>query len=296
MDSMGSVFLKFILEDTIEEGKFMLPRKFARQYANSLSNPVTLKLSSGAAWQVELLKNEKDVWLYKGWREFAQHYSLDIGDTVVFKYEKNSHFHVFICDQNGLEIEYPEDLLKKEGDDEDEDEDGDGDEDEDEDGDGDEDEDEYGDGDEGEDEYGDEDEDEDEDVIELDCEKIGSKKARLYIFQDGSEPANNFITENPSFHLVVKSYHLERENVYVPNSFMQELKDITETENMLLQVADKVKIWPVNVRFYPLKKMGCITSGFRTFARENSLQPRDVCVFQLISSHVLKVSIFRNAS
>ncbi|XP_021626147.1 B3 domain-containing protein At4g01580-like [Manihot esculenta] len=254
MDSMGSVFLKFILEDTIEEGKFMLPRKFARQYANSLSNPVTLKLSSGAAWQVELLKNEKDVWLYKGWREFAQHYSLDIGDTVVFKYEKNSHFHVFIY------------------------------------------EDEYGDGDEGEDEYGDEDEDEDEDVIELDCEKIGSKKARLYIFQDGSEPANNFITENPSFHLVVKSYHLERENVYVPNSFMQELKDITETENMLLQVADKVKIWPVNVRFYPLKKMGCITSGFRTFARENSLQPRDVCVFQLISSHVLKVSIFRNAS
>ncbi|KAF2318705.1 hypothetical protein GH714_010210 [Hevea brasiliensis] len=71
--------------------------------------------------------------------------------------------------------------------------------------------------------------------------KSVSKKAKLYIFRDGSELANNLITENPSFHFVVKSYHLEKGNVYVPNSFMKELMEITETESILLQVADKVK-------------------------------------------------------
>ncbi|KAJ9160081.1 hypothetical protein P3X46_025515 [Hevea brasiliensis] len=256
MDSMGSLFLKFILENTVKDGKLMIPRKFARQYANSLSNPVTLKLPSGAAWQVELLKNERDIWFDKGWKEFAQHYSLDLGDTVVFKYEKDSHFHVFICDQNGIEIEYPSELNVEE----------------------------------------DEDEDEDKDIIELVCEKSVSKKAKLYIFRDGSELANNLITENPSFHFVVKSYHLEKGNVYVPNSFMKELMEITETESILLQVADKVKVWPVNVRFYPLKRMGCLTSGFVAFARENSLQAEDVCVFQLIKNNILNVSIFKNAS
>ena len=66
-----------------------------------------LTLPNGAKWEVGLTKHEGEVWLQKGWREFAEYYSLKLGYLVVFRYEENSHFHVLIFDPSATEIDYP---------------------------------------------------------------------------------------------------------------------------------------------------------------------------------------------
>ncbi|KAK8717524.1 hypothetical protein V6N13_044789 [Hibiscus sabdariffa] len=84
-----------------------MPRRFVRKYGNQLPTTVKLEVPSGAKWQVELTKSDNMVWMQKGWREFAEHYSLEFGSFVVFRYEGNDHFHVLIFDRTASEIEYP---------------------------------------------------------------------------------------------------------------------------------------------------------------------------------------------
>ena len=53
------------------------------------------------------------------------------------------------------------------------------------------------------------------------------------------------------------------------------------------------RFWPVNIITCPSRYM--FSAGWAAFARDNSLQPRDVCIFELIKGNQLdlKVSIFR---
>ncbi|KDP31848.1 hypothetical protein JCGZ_12309 [Jatropha curcas] len=100
-------FLKILLGDVIRHGRLEIPEKFLRKYGNGLSSPVTLKVPSGATWQVELLNCDDEVWLEKGWQEFAEYHSLQCGHLLVFKYEQPCHFYVIIFDKSATEIEYP---------------------------------------------------------------------------------------------------------------------------------------------------------------------------------------------
>ncbi|KAE8680923.1 hypothetical protein F3Y22_tig00111366pilonHSYRG00370 [Hibiscus syriacus] len=99
-------FFKIILQEAIGDGMLGIPRKFVRKYGNQLSSPVKLEVPSGAIWQVELTKSDERVWLQKGWREFAEQYSLEFGSFLVFRYQGNDHFHVLIFDRSASEIEY----------------------------------------------------------------------------------------------------------------------------------------------------------------------------------------------
>ena len=61
-----------------------------------------------------------------------------------------------------------------------------------------------------------------------------------------------------------------------------------------LQVVDR--LWTVKLYIYEGKYSSCVVStGWSTFARENTLQVRDVCVFELSMTDdvVFKVQIFR---
>ncbi|KAK9012422.1 hypothetical protein V6N11_040477 [Hibiscus sabdariffa] len=83
-----------------------IPVKFVRKYGSGISSPVFLKVPSGALWEVELTKSGSEVFLQRGWSDFVQHYSLDLEDFVVFRYEGHSLFNVIIFDKGGSEIEY----------------------------------------------------------------------------------------------------------------------------------------------------------------------------------------------
>ncbi|KAK8653762.1 hypothetical protein V6N13_127746 [Hibiscus sabdariffa] len=99
-------FFKVILQDSVRDGVLGIPRRFVRKYGNQLPSIVKLEVPSGAVWQVELTKSDETVRLQKGWREFAEHYSLEFGSFVVFRYEGNGRFHVLIFDRSASEIEY----------------------------------------------------------------------------------------------------------------------------------------------------------------------------------------------
>ncbi|GMI66003.1 hypothetical protein HRI_000269600 [Hibiscus trionum] len=100
-------FFKVILESTIRDGKLGIPRKFARDYGNTLSSPVFFEFPNGEVWELELTKHEDEMWVQNGWRKFAEHYSLELGHFLVFRYEGNCHFHVLIFDRSASEIHYP---------------------------------------------------------------------------------------------------------------------------------------------------------------------------------------------
>ncbi|XP_037493209.1 B3 domain-containing transcription factor VRN1-like [Jatropha curcas] len=101
-------FFKIILDDTIRDGKLIIPRKFLREYGNNLPNKVVLKVPSGATWQIELMKCDGEICLQKGWQEFVEYYSIACGHLLVFEYEKTCHsFYVLIFDKSASEIDYP---------------------------------------------------------------------------------------------------------------------------------------------------------------------------------------------
>ncbi|KAK9285079.1 hypothetical protein L1049_024264 [Liquidambar formosana] len=100
-------FFKIIHSAVVENRKLGIPKKFVRKYGECLSNFVYLKVPGGAIWRVELIKRDHEVWLQRGWEEFAEYYSIGFGHFLVFRYEGNSRFQVLIFDKTALEIEYP---------------------------------------------------------------------------------------------------------------------------------------------------------------------------------------------
>ncbi|KAB5574513.1 hypothetical protein DKX38_001707 [Salix brachista] len=116
-------FFKVILEDSLREGKLiisltssvflhdsvlfpMLPQKFVTRYGMDLTNLAHLKVL-GEAWEIELTKCDGKVWLQKGWKEFAEYYSVACGHFLVFEYEGNCDFRVLIFDNSATEMDYP---------------------------------------------------------------------------------------------------------------------------------------------------------------------------------------------
>ena len=85
----------------------MIPKTFIRKYGENLSSPTLLKLPKDAKWKVELTYHNGEVWLRKGWKEFAEFFSLKQGHLLVFRFEDNSHFHMFIFDESTTEIDDP---------------------------------------------------------------------------------------------------------------------------------------------------------------------------------------------
>ncbi|OMP02102.1 hypothetical protein COLO4_11359 [Corchorus olitorius] len=100
-------FFKIILQKTLQDGKLEIPKMFIKKYGNDMSSPALLKVPSGDVWRVELRKRDGKVWFKNGWQKFSNHYSLDKGHFVVFRYEGHCNFHVIIMDGTATEIDYP---------------------------------------------------------------------------------------------------------------------------------------------------------------------------------------------
>ncbi|GMI68098.1 REPRODUCTIVE MERISTEM 39, REDUCED VERNALIZATION RESPONSE 1 [Hibiscus trionum] len=105
--SSSPCFFKIILQDTIQNGKLDIPKKFVKNHGKYISSPALLRVPSGEVWKVELTKYDGKLWLENGWLQFSNHYSLDFGHLVVFRYDGNSNFHVVIFDTSASEIHYP---------------------------------------------------------------------------------------------------------------------------------------------------------------------------------------------
>ncbi|CAL1409791.1 unnamed protein product [Linum trigynum] len=105
----GPHFFKIILDDAIRDGKLFIPTKFVKLYGGNLEDSAVLRDPSGTEWTVELTESDGDVWLQKGFPEFAEFYSLSHGYLVVFELVDRwtSRFNVVVFDPTATEIEYP---------------------------------------------------------------------------------------------------------------------------------------------------------------------------------------------
>ncbi|XP_030553495.1 B3 domain-containing transcription factor VRN1-like [Rhodamnia argentea] len=100
-------FFKIVLADALASGKLGIPKNFLRRCGKDLSNSVLLEVPDGSTWTIELEKCNNDmVLLWKGWREFMEHYSIGHGHLLVFKYEGSSAFRVIIFNKSASEIDY----------------------------------------------------------------------------------------------------------------------------------------------------------------------------------------------
>ncbi|KAL5790799.1 hypothetical protein ACOSQ2_005687 [Xanthoceras sorbifolium] len=106
-----SHFFKVILPATLEDKKLRIPENFVRKFGDELSAAVTLTVPNGRTWHVQLTKDEKKIWLHDGWHDFVKCYSICAGYFLVFKYGKNSSFHVLIFDKTACEVQYEKNLL-----------------------------------------------------------------------------------------------------------------------------------------------------------------------------------------
>ncbi|XP_059309293.1 B3 domain-containing protein At1g49475-like isoform X1 [Lycium ferocissimum] len=108
-------FYKIILSP--HASKLSIPHEFVTEYGPNLGDLVLLEVPNGAIWKVKLQNTSGMTWLKEGWNKFKEYYSIGCGYFLLFRYNGNSHFSVFIFDLSASEIEYPpgpnEDINKK---------------------------------------------------------------------------------------------------------------------------------------------------------------------------------------
>ncbi|XP_065872360.1 B3 domain-containing protein Os03g0620500-like [Euphorbia lathyris] len=111
--------------------------------------------------------------------------------------------------------------------------------------------------------------------------------------QSFSNPREAAQKVNPVFQAVMTSSHFKGgANVNVPRHFINNLGRVTR----IGQLQFDNKLWTVTLLIYPHHAKSSFSSGWLSFARENSLKVGDVCSFELIDTQklLIKVSISRN--
>ncbi|KAK7343348.1 hypothetical protein VNO77_12013 [Canavalia gladiata] len=248
-------FFKIILQTNIERLK--IPNKFIRIYGGGLSNPVFMKPPDGSEWKVYWTKQNGEVWLQKGWKEFIENYSLDEGFLVVFKYQGTSNIDVLILHHNALEIHYPchsfqeNDNLHQS-------------------------------------------DDESVKILnewphnkkmkgesdEKGCERTTSLN---WPSQSGAqEVARKFVSCNPFFTVLIEPVHVAECRMSLPS----DMKGCIEKNDKYVRLQIGERSWNVKLILGP-SRSSMFSAGWSLFAAESELLPGDVCVFELISKQDL---------
>lgn len=79
-----------------------IPKKFAQNMTEALSETIVLKSPTGATWTVGLSARGDTLFLEKGWKVFIEDNSLVEDDVLLFKYNRGSHFEIQMFDGQSL--------------------------------------------------------------------------------------------------------------------------------------------------------------------------------------------------
>ncbi|KAI4375718.1 hypothetical protein MLD38_013552 [Melastoma candidum] len=83
-----------------------IPDNFVRKVRDELSAVSTLNVPDGSVWHIGIQKIDNKFWFHEGWQNFAEHYSIGVGYFLVFGYEGNSIFNIYIFNLTTSEINY----------------------------------------------------------------------------------------------------------------------------------------------------------------------------------------------
>ncbi|KEH32781.1 B3 DNA-binding domain protein [Medicago truncatula] len=84
-----------------------IPDEFITRFGNELDNVATITVPDGREWNMELKKCGGQIFFCNNWQQFAEYYCIYYGCYLDFKYEGNSKFNVVIYDRTSVEISYP---------------------------------------------------------------------------------------------------------------------------------------------------------------------------------------------
>lgn len=88
-----------------------IPENFFRKFKDDLAVVATLTVPNGNISRVGLRRADNKIWFYDGWKEFMERYSIRVGYFLVFRYEGNSAFNVYIFNLPSSEINYQPNAL-----------------------------------------------------------------------------------------------------------------------------------------------------------------------------------------
>ncbi len=83
-----------------------IPNKFVRKFGDQLSSVATLAVPGHHNWHVELRKADQKLWFHDGWHEFVKYHCIHAGNLLIFRYEGNSKFDVYMFNLTACESCY----------------------------------------------------------------------------------------------------------------------------------------------------------------------------------------------
>uniref|UniRef100_A0ACD6A5G5 Uncharacterized protein n=3 Tax=Avena sativa TaxID=4498 RepID=A0ACD6A5G5_AVESA len=83
--------------------EMIIPEEFVQRFKGEIPGEFILETQNRCSYIIGVAKHQEKLVLTAGWREFVQTFRLQMGDTVVFRYNGNSKFSVMIFDELGCE-------------------------------------------------------------------------------------------------------------------------------------------------------------------------------------------------
>lgn len=82
-----------------------VPSKFVEHMEGYTCGAISLAGPSGNTWHASLIRHGDGLFIHEGWESFVRDHFLEVGDSLVFRYDGNLHFTVQIFDQSSCEKE-----------------------------------------------------------------------------------------------------------------------------------------------------------------------------------------------
>jgi hypothetical protein len=81
----------------------IIPEEFIKRFKGEIPGEINLETKNRCIYMIRVAKHQEKLVLTEGWGKFVQTFGLQMGDTIVFRYNGNSKFSVIIFDKRGCE-------------------------------------------------------------------------------------------------------------------------------------------------------------------------------------------------
>ncbi|XP_016501194.1 B3 domain-containing protein REM16-like [Nicotiana tabacum] len=259
-----AVFFK-IFNPTVKS-ELRIPAHFLRHISEDSPDKATLKCLSGGTWNVKLHIDENGLLINQGWEKFHKDNHIEGGEFLLFRYDGALQFTIRIFSKNGMEREVKSINMDK---------------------------------------------NQKASIFDMDKnQKMPPKypynskfpKQTHVDVENGTEhetPRKKVALEKtevlltpdiPQFVKCLKGYNVNKSCfIYVPKPLCEQLSESANKTTVVLSNSEG-KQWKVNCILQ--KGYHAFCGGWKQFVKDNKLKEGDVCVFQLVNTNELKVSVF----
>lgn len=101
MDDREKHFMMLMIGDFRHE--MIIPEEYVRRLKGQIPGEIKLETRNGNSYTIGVSKNQDKLILTVGWGQFVDNFGLQMGDSLMLRYNGNSRFNVIIFDQLGRE-------------------------------------------------------------------------------------------------------------------------------------------------------------------------------------------------